>query len=171
MELTDWVTHIHGSILPQTPLPSRLAHNTEQSSLCYTVGPCWLSILNISVCPCVLSHFQLCPTTTPWTVAHQAPLSMGFFRQEYWSGLQEYWILLQGIFLTPGSNLNFLSLLLWQAGSLPPVPPSKPSSAYMPIPNSIPIASLCPSPLATRSLFPKTVSLFLFCDFICIISF
>ena len=24
---------------------------------------------------------------TPWTVAHQAPLSMGFCRQEYWSGL------------------------------------------------------------------------------------
>ena len=24
---------------------------------------------------------------TPWTVARQAPLSMGFFRQEYWSGL------------------------------------------------------------------------------------
>ena len=24
---------------------------------------------------------------TPWNVAHQAPLSMGFFRQEYWSGL------------------------------------------------------------------------------------
>ena len=23
----------------------------------------------------------------PWTVAHQAPLSMGFLRQEYWSGL------------------------------------------------------------------------------------
>ena len=27
---------------------------------------------------------QLCP---PWTVVHQAPLSMGFFRQKYWSGL------------------------------------------------------------------------------------
>ena len=26
-------------------------------------------------------------TATPWTVAHQASLSMGFFRQEYWSGL------------------------------------------------------------------------------------
>ena len=26
-------------------------------------------------------------TTTPWTVAHQAPLSVGFSRQEYWSGL------------------------------------------------------------------------------------
>ena len=24
---------------------------------------------------------------TPWIVAHQAPLSMGFSRQEYWSGL------------------------------------------------------------------------------------
>ena len=24
---------------------------------------------------------------TPWAVAHQAPLSMGFPRQEYWSGL------------------------------------------------------------------------------------
>ena len=24
---------------------------------------------------------------TPWTVAHQAPLSMGFSRQEYWSGM------------------------------------------------------------------------------------
>ena len=31
---------------------------------------------------------ESCPTlATPWTVAHQAPLSMEFFRQEYWSGL------------------------------------------------------------------------------------
>ena len=31
---------------------------------------------------------QSCPTlATPWTVACQAPLSMGFSRQEYWSGL------------------------------------------------------------------------------------
>ena len=29
---------------------------------------------------------KLCPTLeTPWTVAHQAPLSMGFFGQKYWS--------------------------------------------------------------------------------------
>ena len=32
-----------------------------------------------------LSHVQL--FTTPWTVAHQLPLSMGFSRQEYWRGL------------------------------------------------------------------------------------
>ena len=31
------------------------------------------------------SHVQLC--TTPWTAAHQAPLSLGFSRQEHWSGL------------------------------------------------------------------------------------
>ena len=31
---------------------------------------------------------KLCPTlVSPWTVTHQAPLSMGFSRQEYWSGL------------------------------------------------------------------------------------
>ena len=31
---------------------------------------------------------KLCPTlVTPQTAAHQAPLSMGFPRQEYWSGL------------------------------------------------------------------------------------
>ena len=32
-----------------------------------------------------LSHVQ--PYVTPWTVALQAPLCMGFSRQEYWSGL------------------------------------------------------------------------------------
>ena len=31
---------------------------------------------------------KLCPTlATPWTAAHQAPLPVGFSRQEYWSGL------------------------------------------------------------------------------------
>ena len=39
-------------------------------------------------CACVLSHFScVWLFATPWTVAHQAPLSMGFSRQEYWSGL------------------------------------------------------------------------------------
>ena len=37
---------------------------------------------------CTLSHFSHVQLfTTPWTVAHQAPLSMGFSRQEYRSGL------------------------------------------------------------------------------------
>ena len=34
---------------------------------------------------CSLSRVRL--FVTPWTVAHQAPLSMGFSRQEYWGGL------------------------------------------------------------------------------------
>ena len=39
----------------------------------------------VCVCVCMLSHVQL--FATPWTIAHQDPQSMGFFRQEYWSGL------------------------------------------------------------------------------------
>ena len=42
---------------------------------------------------------------TPWTVAFQAPLSMGFPRQEYWSVLH---FLFQGVLLTHGSNLHLL---------------------------------------------------------------
>ena len=49
---------------------------------------------------------------TPWTVACQAPLSMQFPRQEYWSGLS---------FLSPGAFPDpvIKSVLHWQAGSLP----------------------------------------------------
>ena len=38
-----------------------------------------------SVPVCTLSCVRV--FATPWTIAHQAPLSMGFPRQEYWSGL------------------------------------------------------------------------------------
>ena len=45
-----------------------------------------LTILLASLCPaCMITHLQL--FGTPWTVASQAPLSMRFPRQEYWSGL------------------------------------------------------------------------------------
>ena len=44
----------------------------------------WIMLL----CMCVLSCFSCVQFfVTPWTVARQAPLSMGFCRQEYWSGL------------------------------------------------------------------------------------
>ena len=36
---------------------------------------------------CMLSHSVVSDSATPWTVAHQAPLSMEFSRQEYWNGL------------------------------------------------------------------------------------
>jgi len=74
-----------------------------------------------SLCGCVLSRIQL--FATPWAVAHQAPLSMGFPKQEYWGGLP---CPPSGIFLTHGSNLHLFCLLHWQVGSLPLVPPGKP---------------------------------------------
>ena len=42
-------------------------------------------IIKGSMCAQSLSRVQLCET--PWTAAHQSPLSVGFSRQEYWSGL------------------------------------------------------------------------------------
>ena len=41
----------------------------------------WLATTSIKLCSATQSYGTL------WTVAHQAPLSMGFFRQKYWSGL------------------------------------------------------------------------------------
>ena len=86
----DSVIHIQVSNLPQTPLPSRLTHNIEQSSLCYTVGPSWSSILN---------------TVTVLTIASQAPLSMDSPGKN--TGVCCH-VLLQGIFLAQGSNLHLL---------------------------------------------------------------
>ena len=44
----------------------------------------WLPITTL-VNACILSHVQL--FVTPWIIALQAPLFIGFFRQEYWSVL------------------------------------------------------------------------------------
>ena len=52
--------------------------------------------LYLCVCVCVCVYARVCSFShsvvsnsfaTPWTIAHQAPLSIGFSRQEYWSGL------------------------------------------------------------------------------------
>ena len=71
---------------------------------------------------------QLCPTlcdlmgyfVTPWIAAHQAPLSMEFSRQEYWSGVP---------FPSPG-DLPDLGIEPWspvlQVNSLPFEPPGNP---------------------------------------------
>ena len=42
-------------------------------------------IVGLRFCVCVLDRVRL--FVTPWTVACEAPLSMGFPRHEYWSGL------------------------------------------------------------------------------------
>ena len=58
---------------------------------------------------------------TPWTVACQDPLSMGFSRQEYWSGLR---------FPPPGDlpKPGLFFLPQWEVGSLPLAPPVQLSS-------------------------------------------
>ena len=59
-------------------------------------------------------------SATPWTAAHQAPLAMGFSRQEYWSG---------EVFPSPADlpnpGIEPRSPALW-ADSLPSEPPWKP---------------------------------------------
>ena len=45
----------------------------------------YLYWLSETLCAHLLHHVQLFANS--WTVAHQDPLSMGLFRQEYWSGL------------------------------------------------------------------------------------
>ena len=68
----------------------------------------------------VFSHVWL--FASPWIIARQTPLFMGFSRQS--TGVDCHF-LLQGIFPTQGSNLNLFLVLDWQAGSLPLAPPGK----------------------------------------------
>ena len=72
------------------------------------------------MCVCVLSHVQL--FGTPWAVPDQAPLSMGFSRQEYWTSLP---------FLTldlPDPGMEFASLVspALAGGFFTSAPPGKP---------------------------------------------
>ena len=55
------------------------------------------------------SHVRLC--ATPWTAAHQAPLSMGFSRQEDWDGLP---------FPSPGQQNRYLKKGMLSACSILP---------------------------------------------------
>ena len=89
MYLEWWVIKGHGQNnnindrIPVWPRYSRWTKQYEEYHLNRN-----LKHIHITICPCMLSHFchvQL--FVTIWTVAHQAPLFMGYFRQEYWSGL------------------------------------------------------------------------------------
>ena len=65
---------------PPSPPPSHPSRSS-QSSLGFRQQPPTSQLFDTRMT-------QLCPTLcTPWTVAHQGPLSPGFPRQEDWSGL------------------------------------------------------------------------------------
>ena len=89
--------------------------------MCVCACACWALVcvcmcVCVCVCVCVLSRFRCtCLFETLWTIAHQALLSVGFSRQEPWSGLPYP---PPGDLLTQGSDLCLLRLLHWQAGSL-----------------------------------------------------
>ena len=67
----------------------------------------------------MLSHSVMSDSVTPWTVARQAPLSIGFLRQEYWNGLP---FPFPGNHPNPGIKLGSPAL---QADSLPAEPSGK----------------------------------------------
>ena len=72
-------------------------------------------------CVCVLSHALL--FETPWTVACQALLSIGFFRQEYWSGFP---FLPPGDLPNPGIETASLATPALASGLSTTEPPGKP---------------------------------------------
>ena len=104
----------------------------------------------------MLSHVQL--FETPWIIAHQAPMFMGFSRHEYWSGLP---FSPPGDLPDPGIETCLLGPLHWQVGSLPLAPPGKldATSTYLEIGLSCPLGT---SPKLHQSLlsasYPPTPS-------------
>ena len=77
--------------------------------------------LVVGLCVYVLSHFsRVQHFAALWAVALQAPLSVGFSRQEYWTGLP---CPLPGDLSDPGVEPTcVMSNLDWQAGSVPIAP-------------------------------------------------
>ena len=93
-------------------------------------------------CVCVISCVPL--FVTPWTVIHQAPLSMGFAKQEHWSGLS---------FIFPGdlANPRIKPLSPALAGRFfTAEPPEKPHIFYLLLAK---IFSLSPLPLTHLMLY------------------
>ena len=73
----------------------------------------------------MLSCSVLSNSVTPWTVAHKAPLSVGFSRQEYWRGLP---FPMPGDLPNPGIVPRSSTL---QAGALPSEPPGNQLYVYI----------------------------------------
>ena len=84
MDRGAWRATVHRVTKSQTWL-NHLAWSTHNFVYYIHVHVCVYVYICLCVSVCTLSYSWL--FVTPWTVAHQAPLSMGFSRQEYWSGL------------------------------------------------------------------------------------
>ena len=127
-----WLRANQGSLLysqsrlPPFRLPSLGTHGTTHYN---KVEPAWelLTPRTALVHACMWSHFSHVQFfATLQTVAHWAPLSMGFSRQEHW----EWAAMLSSRESSQPRDRTWVSLHLlhWQTGSLPLVPPEKPKS-------------------------------------------
>ena len=75
---------------PVSPkLPFHPDCHIQQSCLCYTVGPCWLSILNIAVCTCPSQTLYPFPLSFPSTIVSLLSQSLRLFllQQSSWIDL------------------------------------------------------------------------------------
>ena len=71
------------------PLPSRGARKGPGQGSGTSCPTIWYrTCVYVCVCVCLFSCSVVSDAAILWTVALQAPLSMGFSRQDYWSGLQ-----------------------------------------------------------------------------------
>ena len=97
--ILEWVdtSFSRGIFLSQGSNPHLLHWQVDSLTLSHQGSPYGL------VCTKLLSHVQI--SVIPWTLACQAPPSMGFPRKEYWLGCH---FLLQRIFPTQRSNLGLL---------------------------------------------------------------
>ena len=121
-------THIQASLLPHTPYPSRLPHSTEQTSMCCTVGPYWLFILNVAACACPSQTPYLFPQRT-----HHLWMQKRRYRSLVW---------LPG-FLDKDSRAQKASW--WGNGGLSPgAPPSSPGHCPV-LTHRLPLPGACRS--------------------------
>ena len=106
--LKQFLKNIPWSVFPICHVLVPINNNLFDSLSLFLSGVC------VCMCMCCLVA-ESCLTlfVTPWTVAHQAPLSMEFSRQEYWSGLP---FPSPRILLTQGWSP---CLLHWQVDALP----------------------------------------------------
>ena len=87
------------------------------------------TLIRHNICACVLSHFSgVWLFATLWTIARQAPPSMGFSRQEYWGGLP---FPLPGDFPDPGIEPTSLMSLTLAIRFFTLTPPGKPNITYI----------------------------------------
>ena len=77
----------------------RLLVNWDLNMICCVWD--WFKVVSVVFFTLKWSCSVVSDSATKWTVAYQAPPSMGFSRQEYWGGLP---LLSQGISLTRESN-------------------------------------------------------------------